>query len=126
MYLLDTNILIYFLHGNEKVANILSLLLQEVFFISSMTRFEAEVGIEKEDVDHDIWLDGLDEFIQIPFDAKIVKIAVPLFISLGSKRHMFKDAIIAATAIAHDMTLITADKDFTRIPGLKYSLVGLE
>jgi len=39
---------------------------------------------------------------------------------------MFKDAIIAATSIAHDMTLITADKDFTRIPELKYCLVELE
>lgn len=35
------------------------------------------------------------------------------------------DTMIAATAISHNLTLITIDSDFTRIPGLTYQLLTL-
>ena len=108
------------------MASYLSQLDQDVFFISSMTRFEVEVGGQKEGISQRELINILDTFVQLPFDAKTVKIAVPLFVALGAKRHMFKDAMIAATAVAHNMTLITADKDFARISGLKYVLLALE
>ena len=125
MYLLDTNALIYLLNGKEQVIHIFDALQQEYLCISSMTRFEAEVGIEKEQIDHQEWLAALDTFTQLPFDAKVVAKAVPLFLQLGAKRHMFKDAIIAATAITFGLTLLTADKEFTKIPGLKVHLIEL-
>jgi predicted nucleic acid-binding protein len=34
------------------------------------------------------------------------------------------DTLIAATAIERNLTLITTDSDFTRIPGLHYQLIA--
>lgn len=126
MYIVDTNILIFLLKKKYGMVSYLSQLNQDVFFISSMTRFEVEVGGQKDGISQRELINILDTFVQLPFDAKTVKIAVPLFVALGAKRHMFKDAMIAATAIAHNMTLITADKDFACISGLKYVLLALE
>ncbi|MGZ3673528.1 MAG: type II toxin-antitoxin system VapC family toxin [Ktedonobacterales bacterium] len=35
------------------------------------------------------------------------------------------DTMIAATALAHDLTLITMDSDFTRVPDLSHQVVTL-
>ncbi|WIG60084.1 MAG: hypothetical protein OJF49_002832 [Ktedonobacterales bacterium] len=35
------------------------------------------------------------------------------------------DTMIAATALAHDLTVITIDGDFTRVPGLSYQVFTL-
>lgn len=33
--------------------------------------------------------------------------------------------MIAATALAHDLTIITIDNDFTRVPGLLHEVVTM-
>jgi predicted nucleic acid-binding protein len=35
------------------------------------------------------------------------------------------DTLIAATALEHDLTVVTTDSDFQRVPGLKVRLVTL-
>jgi|SRR5579864_4108537 len=36
------------------------------------------------------------------------------------------DTLIAATALEHDLTLLTIDTDYHRVPNLKYKLVNLK
>jgi predicted nucleic acid-binding protein len=36
------------------------------------------------------------------------------------------DTLIAATALEHDLTLLTIDTDYDRVPQLKYQLVNLK
>lgn len=122
MYLLDSNIVIYFLQQRLDIVNML-FSLQDKIFISSITRFEVEVGASKEPISLAELEKVLDTFHELPFDSQVAKNAVPIFKYFGGKRHMFKDTMIAATAITHNLTLLTADKDFSDIPGLKVRII---
>lgn len=122
MYLLDSNIVIYFLQQRQAIVNMLFSLEGEIF-ISSITRFEVEVGANKESISLAELGKVLDTFHELPFDSKVAKNAVSIFKYLGGKRHMFKDTMIAATAITHNLTLITADKDFANITDLKVRII---
>lgn len=121
MYLLDTNILIYFLNGNKKVLNFLNDLCQEQFSISIITRLEVLLGQCKEKKS-DIELKKiLDECNNVPLDKKIVDEAVNLYLT-SSKKLKFKDLSIAATAKIAKKILITADRDFEKLEGVSVKI----
>lgn len=114
MYLLDTNILIYYFNGNmeETIKNNVSIIMRESFQISVISKME---------------------FLGFPFNVQEKQKAIQ-FIDYAQIKHLSEeivqrvieirqknriklpDAIIAATAIQHRVCLVTRNtKDFTSL-----------
>jgi len=117
-YLIDTNVIGNFtsVKFSEKAMNFLAEVIDETPNISIITKIEAlswrSVIIQEEasvksfvNYSNIIALSDIivDECIEIRRNCKIKT----------------PDAIIAATAIVNDLTLLTSDLDFNRIPNLK-------
>ncbi|MEK9159742.1 MAG: PIN domain-containing protein [Patescibacteria group bacterium] len=122
-YLLDSNIIIYYIKREPKIVALLKKLRREYFFISVITRIEVLMGAKTEGE-----LEFLDKilrtFAPLDLNTKIALGAVRLEKKFP-KKLKFKDLLIAATAQVEGLTLVTADKDFKKIKGLKVKLVKL-
>jgi len=131
MILLDTNVVVAFLNGNELISRRIR---DEVDEISLSTLVIAEldygVKISKKSKEN---LEKLYRFLDVvqivPFDIECAKI----FGTVKSKLRMIGrptgevDALIAATAMAHDATLATANRrHFENIEGLKLEVWRVE
>jgi len=108
-YLLDTNIVLYLLAGDKRLADILN---NQIINISFITELEL---LGYKDLNHDS-LEIINKFISecTVFDInKEIKNNAVLF----RKKYNLKlpDAIVAATAKYINCPLITADKDFGKI-----------
>ncbi len=117
---IDTNIIIAYLGGDEKVIETLyswqrsgnviflsTVVETEVLSFSNMTR-EERCDIEK-------FLE--ENFTSIPFDRSVARIASDI---RAKNKIKFPDAAIAATAIFTHSPLITRDqKHFRRVSGLQ-------
>ncbi len=119
-YLWDTNTAIYYLQQQfpesaEKFID--NLLKEEQPAISSITEIELlcwRTATEKD-------LDLLRNFIT---DVLVIELEQPIKFKAAELRKAYRiklpDAIIAATAIIYDLTLLTRNiEDFKNIPGLK-------
>jgi len=124
MYLLDSNIIVYLLNGDDFLDEYLSGLRQDRFSISLVTRLEVMLGAKKQGLSFEDAGRYMDSFIGVNLDKAVVKVAVSLS-DLLQKKLKFKDLVIAATAKLKGYTLITADKDFKEIPGLKVKVVSV-
>ena len=120
-YLLDTNILIYSLGQNRKVNAALAKLKRGYFFVSVISDFEFLVGTKNEKD-----LKEAEEFLShtVPLDLRRETVREALKLQRENPGKLqFKDLLIAATAKIEKLTLVTADKDFKSIKGLKVKLV---
>lgn len=108
-YLLDTNSVIYFFNGEEKISNLIEETENNIS-ISFVTKiellcFETENDIAKKIAEFINEIEVVyisDEIIEKTIEyRKILKLKTP-------------DAIIAATAKVKDLTLVTADRSLTR------------
>lgn len=62
----------------------------------------------------------LDSMATLPFDPAVIPVYGQIVSALGFSRRQILDRLIAATAIVHGLTLVTAnERDFADIPGLK-------
>lgn len=116
-YLVDTTVCVAHIRGDEEV---FAFLKQHVPFISVVTHVELVQGCEnKRDLRavHEI----LRELHELPFTESITAEALILFEKYKlSHGIQFFDAVIAATAMAYDLTLITHNvKHFSFIPKLE-------
>lgn len=121
MYLIDTNIVIYALKLDKKLQSFMSKLDSNDLVLSSVSKLEVIMGLHKHPETFDILKRKVDKLKCFPFDSATVDIAFDLY-AKRKGRLKFKDLMIAATAIFHNMTLITADSDFKNVPGLKIKL----
>jgi predicted nucleic acid-binding protein len=120
-YLLDTNI-ISELHKPKPhggVAAWFDGLRDEQIYLSSFTFAELQEGIErtrKQDPEKarsiELWVDRLEgSFSILPMDARCFREVVRMM--LGKQEHLYDDAMIAATAHLHGLTVATRnEKDF--------------
>ncbi|MCB1585357.1 MAG: type II toxin-antitoxin system VapC family toxin [Xanthomonadales bacterium] len=125
MYLLDTNILIYFFKGAGNVASkILSVSPKEIS-ISSITLLEIELGIAKSNSPEKRMkqLQDLCSVIEvIPFAEKESKASATLRATLENKGTPIGpyDNLIAGTALANNKILVSNNvKEFSRIEDLR-------
>jgi len=128
-YLLDTNVIseIYKPNCNQNVISFLNNIERKNMYLSVYTIGELCFGIEKLPISkkkHDlsIWL-----YSKIPlwFNKRILSIDNDIMLKWGTLRVLTKrtlpidDSIIAATAINHNMTLVTRNvKDYNDIQGI--------
>ncbi len=113
--ILDSNILIGYLNGDTDLVS----LLQEwrksgsVLFISSISAIEALSLSSLTTADIQTIEDFLSDFIVIPVDLQIARIA-------GALRRKYKlsvpDSAIVATASVHNLPLVTRDKKLQTTP----------
>ena len=109
-YLLDTNAVIYFFDGEEKISELL-LHSDDIVSVSFITKFEL---LCLETPDKELLLkiaEFLDEIEVVLITEEIISEAISYRKNLKLK---VPDAIIAATAKTTDLTLVTADKTLTQ------------
>lgn len=123
MALIDTNVAIYLRDLNvdilERVAR-----LPTIPQMSLVSWIELEGGTLADPTQAERRRISLDRFLGslsiVPVDAEIVRGYRNIVESTGFSRRRTLDRLIAATAIVHDLTLITINgDDFRDIPGLK-------
>jgi len=125
-YLLDTNICIYIINSqSEQLAKKLKTYDIEQFTVSSVSVAELRYGIAKSQATEKNNL-ALDQFL-LPLE--IVNFDNNAAMSYGKLRAQLEtkgkpigplDTLIAAQALAHELTLITNNtREFSRIDGLK-------
>ena len=119
-YLIDTNIAIYLLDGNIPVNAIsfLEKIIDNQYFISVISKMEL-LGFDFSDVSkNEITAAFVAESDLIGLTDEVVAQTIAL---RKIKRMKLPDAIIAATALTYNFTLVSRnDKDFDRIPNLDY------
>lgn len=111
--LLDTNIILYLLSGDETIAELLD---KKKVYISVITEMEllsfSEISKEEEQV--------IKDFIK---ECKVVLINSEIKNEAVFLRRKYKtklpDAIIIATALYLNLPLVTADGDFKKIDGIR-------
>lgn len=128
-YLLDTNIVIYLLKGNEPLTSNIQKYIPTEIAVSGFTEAELRFGIENSKEENKLKNESATNLVLSLFTRLYQNEVVSL--RYGSiKAHMIKnkvytpkleiDLFIAATALAFDLTLITNNKkDFGNIPELK-------
>ena len=116
-YLVDTDVLIDFLRGVKGSYKFVSRIIEEGSAISAITVAELLSGKRTADPARRRYVLALiSKFTVIPLDREIGITAGELRRDYGVK---IGDAAIAATALAHNLTLITRNiRDFSRIPNL--------
>lgn len=119
MFTLDTNVLIYYAAGDERVATALdnALLTEQTIFIPSIVvvEFFAYPAMTRQET---------DTFYRVLQDAVIVPLDFKLGLSAAAIRrdHSLKlaDSVVAATAISTRSTLATRNlDDFKKVTGLQ-------
>jgi len=109
-YLLDTNSVIYFFSGEEKISKLIESAKDEIF-ISFITQIELLCF----DTDDRLAQKRIKEFIE---DIKVILIDDKIISNTIEYRKNLKikvpDAIICATAKTLRLTLVTADKSITK------------
>jgi predicted nucleic acid-binding protein len=118
MFTLDTNCLIYYFKGEEKVIDLIQNLILEraPIFISIITKVEILAYPEITPGEEKTFLEMMKNMILIEFDDKLANFVVNL-----RRKHKIKlpDAIIAATSLYTNSILIKRNiKDFSRIKEL--------
>ena len=114
-YLIDTNALIEYTGDllPEKAHSFISGIIDEQFIISVINKIEV--------LGHNTAGNDIEDFIEL---ADVIELTGDITSKTIELRKVYKtklpDAIIAATALVHELTIITRNtKDFEKIEGLK-------
>lgn len=125
MYVLDTNILIYFFKGLGHVDDKLLGTAPKEIYIPSIVLYELEVGIGKSQSPAKR-IKQLEDLISIitvlPFTAEAAKYSANIRVQLEKTGMLIGpfDTLIAGTALAFKGILVTHNtKEFERIPNLQ-------
>jgi len=114
----DTNIAIYLLSGDEHLAELLQGMDTKLSFITELELL-SKPGITKTEMIRTKAFINQCTVVDISplIKSKVIEIRQTMKIKLP-------DAIIAASAITLSLPIITADKQFDKIPGLSVIMVG--
>lgn len=116
-YLIDNNVISsYFANAfTEKAMNFVTDIIDQTPTVSVITEIEALSWINPDKLKEHVVKEFIQDANVLPLIPAIVKQCV---IIRRSKKIKTPDAIIAATAIVHKLTLITSDTDFNNIANL--------
>lgn len=124
MYVLDTNILIYYFKGQGQVAQNLATVSAQDIYISTIVLFELQVGIAKS-TSPAKRIQQLQQLLSqvnlVPFteDAALAAATIRAQLEQQGQSIGSLDVLIAGTALALQATLVTHNvREFSRIAGL--------
>ena len=110
--LVDTNIFLYLMNGNDTIEEILQ---GKNIYVSFMTELEL-IGFKNINPKEEKQIHNLLSDCSIILMNDFIKVK---YVDLRKKYHLkLADAVIAATAIVYNMPLITADKQFRTVKEL--------
>jgi predicted nucleic acid-binding protein len=116
-YLIDTNVMVYILQGNPSVQHFAQ---EDMLAVSCITEMELlgrfQISKEEESIISRMLLQCF--IIEINYYIKQLAISIR-----QNARMKLPDALIAATAIQQNLTLVTADKGFSKIADLDLLLI---
>ncbi len=121
--LIDTDVVIHIRDGNAPVADRLANTSDQVV-ISLVTMIELHAGLAVDETEREQRREGIKRisewFTVLKLDEYVVGAYGSMIERLGYSRTRVLDRLIAATAIVHDLTLVTINgTDFRDVPGLK-------
>jgi predicted nucleic acid-binding protein len=109
---LDTNIVLYLLNGDDELTSILN---EMQLYVSVITEIEL-LGYQEISDDDKVKIKFfLSECIIVPLNDEIKNLCIAIKQSLKVKT---PDSIVAATSIYNQIPLITSDKGFEKIQNL--------
>lgn len=119
-YLIDTSAVIKYLNGSlpEHNLNFIDQIIDEEVYLSFISEIELQVWNPVNENDTAIYLNFVGQANILSINSIIISETIRI-----RKSHHLKlpDAIIAATAIINNLTLIADnDKDFLKVDSLKY------
>ncbi len=117
-YLIDSNIIIYLINGalNAKNSEIIAKASGQVAYISVISKMEILGWNSPVKKDAEAYQNFINDAIVLNLSDAIVEKTIAI---RKANRIKLPDAIIGATAVVHDFTLLTRNiSDFLRIPGL--------
>lgn len=115
--LLDTDILIYFLRGDKRIKGLL--LFNNRFYYSTITKRELLKRPGLSSAEEGAIMRLLNRLRQIPVDVNIASMAEHFLRDYRHRGLKVPDALIAATAMTRDLTLVTFNhRHFHFIPKL--------
>lgn len=122
-YLLDTSVAIQLRDGDRAFRSLLATV-DETPSISAITRVELEGGVYANAALADRRRKAVDallrEFIVLDLTSEVAEIYGTIVAQTGFSRRKITDRMIAATALAHKLTLVTLNgRDFRDVPGLE-------
>ena len=121
-HLLDSDILVLALRGHANVLDLLDMLRsQGEVCISVATRAEIVAGVRPHEEQRTMAL--LDSLVNLPITASIADHAGRLIHRYAEENISLVEALIAATALQHDLTLITTNAQ--RFPMLEGQVMSL-
>ncbi|MCQ2981688.1 MAG: type II toxin-antitoxin system VapC family toxin [Treponemataceae bacterium] len=125
-YLVDTNVVIRFLKGVTELFPYFEDM--ETLFVSSVSVGELMYGAElsaKSTFNRDMYFNFCENMQILTPDAEVGKIYGKIKAFLKKKGHPIpeNDIWIAATAMAANLELVTADSDFLGIDGLAVKMI---
>jgi len=117
-YLIDTNILIYFLQGEEVASSFFKNIMDKELCISLINKIEVLAFPDLSENEEMEIKQFLLNFVTLNIDDPVAEETIRI-------RKMYKlklgDALISATSIMHDAVLVSRnDKDFNKVDGLKF------
>jgi len=101
---------------------------EDIIYISAITASELLVGVHRANnearrIRRTVFVDAILAHMPIlDFTLEVARLHAELYAHLAQQGNLIgsHDLIIAATALAHDCTLLTANRnEFIRVPGLK-------
>ncbi|HVQ08672.1 MAG TPA: PIN domain-containing protein [Allosphingosinicella sp.] len=124
--MIDTAVAIHLRDQSSEVMRRVSTL-DEPPSISIISQVELENGVYAKPDLADLRRLAVDVLLArievLPFDAQAVAVYRRIVAARGYSRRRVADRMIAATAIVHDLTLITMNgRDFSDIPGLALTI----
>ena len=122
-YLLDTNVLIDLVQGDEKLPTVQSRF-GDVGYLSVISTVELHAGaLVSGRLDAEMTrriAEIIDSLIELPFTSSEAQTYAGVIEAIGFSRRMIIDRMIAVTALTNNLTLLTANsRDFRNIPGLR-------
>jgi predicted nucleic acid-binding protein len=126
-YLLDTNVLILHLRERPEITALLTRWGEEgALYVSVVTRAEILAGMRPHEEEHTMEL--LHSLTNFPVDEAIADRAGRLIYQYARQgiQLSFPDAIIAATALHHDLTFATTNPKHFPMPELRFHPLDVE
>jgi predicted nucleic acid-binding protein len=116
-YLIDTNVILYILQGNPCVQHFAQ---SDMLAVSCITEMELLGKFQISERERSVISRMLSRCVIIDISYYIKQLAI----IIGQNTHVkLPDALIAATALQQNLTLVTADKGFSRIADLDLLLI---
>ena len=126
MYLLDSSVIIGMNKFQEIKDEIISFIGEEESATSSLSIHEVLIG-SKTEKEFFVLSNLFSWFNIFNYDDKCAQISAEIYLHLKERGEMINqfDILIASIAIKNDLTVVSYDKDFTKIPDLKVKIFDI-